>query len=81
LSMGNTAYWAHVRLAGAGIDNARFDSPCVADFNCSWSVSAQDLFDFLAAWFAGATRANVNGVAGVSVQDIFDFLSRWFAGC
>ena len=56
-------------------------SGCIADFNCSGSVTVQDIFDFLAAWFAGSPAANVNGVAGVTVQDIFDFLSAWFFGC
>lgn len=54
---------------------------CQADFNCSGTVSVQDLFDFLAAWFAGNPNADVNGMNGVSVQDIFDFMALWFAGC
>lgn len=53
---------------------------CVADFNCSGTVSVQDIFDFLAAWFAGTPTADING-GGIGVQDIFDFLSAWFAGC
>lgn len=54
--------------------------PCVADFNHANGITVQDIFDFLAAWFAGSPSADVNG-GGLSVQDIFDFLSRWFAGC
>jgi len=54
---------------------------CLADFNCTGNVSVQDLFDFLAAWFAHDPRSDVNGASGVSVQDIFDFLAAWFAGC
>lgn len=37
------------------------------DFNADGRVTPQDLFDFLAAWFA---------VAG-GVQDLFDFLAAW----
>ena len=54
---------------------------CAADFNTVGGVSVQDIFDFLAAWFAGDTRADFNTIGGVSVQDIFDFLGAWFQGC
>jgi len=54
---------------------------CSADFNFSGAISVQDLFDFLAAWFAHDPRADFNGVNSVSVQDLFDFLAAWFAGC
>jgi hypothetical protein len=55
--------------------------PCAADFNLSGSVTVNDIFDFLTAWFAGDIRADVNGANAISVQDIFDFLASWFAGC
>ena len=54
---------------------------CPADFNGVNGVEVQDIFDFLAAWFAGDPRANFNGANGIEVQDIFDFLAAWFAGC
>ena len=54
---------------------------CRADFNAVNGVSVQDIFDFLAAWFASDPRADFNGASGISVQDIFDFLAAWFAGC
>ena len=44
-------------------------------------ITVNDIFDFLAAWFAGDPRADFNGLGGISVQDIFDLLSAWFAGC
>lgn len=53
---------------------------CIADFNNSGSLSPQDIFDYLNAWFAGSASANINGGI-LSVQDIFDFLAAWFAGC
>jgi hypothetical protein len=62
---------------------------CVADFNGNGTVSVQDIFDFLDAWFNGCNGsaacsgrfADVNCSNTVTVQDIFDFLSIWFAGC
>ncbi len=54
---------------------------CVADFNASGSVTVQDIFDFLAAYFASDPAADVNGQGGVTVQDIFDYLALYFSGC
>lgn len=54
---------------------------CPSDYNCSGEPTVQDIFDFLAGWFAGNIKADVNASGLLSVQDIFDFLARWFAGC
>ncbi len=54
---------------------------CPADFNGSATISVQDIFDFLSAYFTADPRADVNGIGGVSVQDIFDFLAAYFHGC
>jgi hypothetical protein len=63
-------------------DNAT--SPCChADFNKNGTVSTQDIFDFLNAWFAGSPYANVggDGVSGTLTSgNIFDFINAWFAG-
>lgn len=76
---------AGVHFAGAGtVCNAagNTESPCcIADFNHTGGVSLQDLFDFLAAWFASTASADANGSGGVTLQDLFDFLAAWFAGC
>lgn len=56
-------------------------SPCRADFNNDQSVSLQDLFSFLAAWFGQDLRADINGQGGIGLQDLFDFLTAWFGGC
>jgi hypothetical protein len=53
----------------------------LADFNASGSLSVQDMFEFLAAYFGGDVRADVNRSMGLTVQDIFDFLAAYFAGC
>jgi Peptidase family M1 domain/Peptidase M1 N-terminal domain len=55
--------------------------PCLADFNGANGVTVQDIFDFLAAWFANSPSADFNAANGVTIQDIFDFLAAWFAGC
>ncbi len=54
---------------------------CAADFNGAGGLTVQDIFDFLADWFAGNPTADFNGVGGLTVQDIFDFLAAWFVGC
>ena len=55
--------------------------PCPADFNTSGTLNVQDIFDFLAGWFAASPAADFNHVSGLTVQDIFDFLAAWFTGC
>jgi glucose/arabinose dehydrogenase len=54
---------------------------CPPDFNGSGELTVQDIFDYLAAWFNGASAADFNADTVLTVQDIFDFLGAWFAGC
>ncbi len=54
---------------------------CRADFNNSGSLSPQDIFDFLSAWFALNPAADFNASGTITAQDIFDFLGAWFSGC
>ena len=54
---------------------------CPPDFNHSGTLTVQDIFDFLSAWFGGSPAADFNHVNGLTVQDIFDFLGAWFIGC
>lgn len=53
---------------------------CFADFNCSGSLTVQDIFDYLNAYFDNNPAADING-DGVSVQDIFYLLEQYFSGC
>ncbi len=54
---------------------------CLADYNHASGITVQDIFDFLAGYFPGDAKADING-GGVTVQDIFDFLAAYFAsGC
>lgn len=48
------------------------------DFNRDGAKTVQDIFDFLAVWFAAGSGADYNGDGAVTVQDIFDFLNDWF---
>lgn len=55
---------------------------CPADLNCSNSLTVQDIFDFLTAYFSNDPRGDFNGSGlPATVQDIFDFLAAYFAGC
>jgi hypothetical protein len=54
---------------------------CPANFNGTGGLSVQDIFDFLAAYFAGLFTADFNHSMSITVQDIFDFLAAYFAGC
>lgn len=71
-------YTALRAAAERAIRNA---TPCAADFNASGEASTQDIFDYLAAWFAGVPGADINSTGDLTVQDIFDFLELWFLGC
>ena len=59
---------------------ARLASVATADFNGSGSITVQDIFDFLAAYFGSDPCADFNGSGAITVQDIFDFLAAYFAG-
>jgi subtilase family serine protease len=54
---------------------------CLADFNCSGSVTTQDIFDYLNAWFASGQGSDFDASGAATVQDIFEFLTAWFSGC
>ena len=54
---------------------------CLSDFNCNGAATVQNIFDFLAGFFASDPRADAHRNGAVTVQDIFDFLSSFFAGC
>lgn len=55
-------------------------SSCVADFDENGTVEVPDIFSFLAGWFGGNPRADLNGSASLDVPDIFAFLAIWFQG-
>ena len=54
---------------------------CPAGYNGDLAVNVQDIFDFLAGWFAGDIAADWNADGHIVVQDIFDYLAAWFLGC
>jgi probable HAF family extracellular repeat protein len=55
--------------------------PCVADFNEDGFVGSPDFFDFLAAFFAGNSRADVDNNGQINSADFFFFLGAFFQGC
>ncbi len=48
---------------------------CPTDYNLGGDINTQDIFDFLAAWFAGSPAADYNGVNGLEVQDVLEFVN------
>lgn len=54
---------------------------CLADFTQDGTLSTQDVFSFLAAWFAAAPTADITRDQALTPQDVFDFVSAWLAGC
>ncbi len=82
-----TEFLSQSTAAAAGILDVRYIgwlrdiSACATDFNNSGTLSVDDIFDFLNAWFNTDPRADFNNVNGLNVQDIFDYLNAWFAGC
>ncbi len=84
LSAADQCVGPNTSFAGAGsacnVLPAATTPCCFADFNQSGTLTVQDLFDFLGAYFAASPTADFNG-GGLSVQDLFDFLAGYFAGC
>jgi hypothetical protein len=76
-----------IKASGYGAANSGGDltlhfgfRQCPADHNQSGTVSVQDIFDFLADYFANNLAADYNASGTLSVQDIFDFLAIYFSG-
>lgn len=54
---------------------------CRADFDNDGSVTSQDFFTFLTAFFQLQLPADFNADGSINSQDFFDFLDAFFAGC
>lgn len=85
-NLGNAGGWAQGDVNGDGVVTmadvkliARTICPADWDGDCVRGV--QDIFAFLADWFAQSPDADIDGSGSVAVPDIFAFLSAWFAGC
>jgi hypothetical protein len=74
--------WLEGRLS-AGLSGAGVLCPpaCRADFDRNGSVSIDDLFIYLNAWFTSDPRCDVDNAPGVSIDDLFVFINIWFGGC
>jgi hypothetical protein len=54
---------------------------CQGDHNRDGVITVPDIFAFLADWFGGARKADMDCSGANEVPDIFTFLAAWFAGC
>lgn len=66
-----------VTLSSSAIVTVTAACPC--DWNASGSLSSQDFFDFIAAFFSD--NADFNNDGQTTSQDFFDFLACFFTGC
>ncbi|MCC6323153.1 MAG: hypothetical protein IT438_17145 [Phycisphaerales bacterium] len=64
---------------GVFVDNLSFQARQPSDINNSGGETIQDLFDFLALYFANDPRADFNQSGTITIQDLFDFLASYFA--
>lgn len=71
----NARIFKIVRSAPGTIVNAN------CDITLDGSITVQDIFSFLAAYFSPGLGADFNRDGSVSVQDVFDFLECFFSGC
>lgn len=78
-SPGNTRVYAIA--ANSTAQQVWYIDTCVADFDASGAVTIDDLFAFLAAWFAQDPHADTNASGDLTPTDIFSFIAAWFAGC
>ena len=53
-------------------------TPLMGDWNGDGSLTVQDIFDFVGAWFGGDGDMNDDGAN--TVQDVFEFVNAWFSG-
>lgn len=56
-------------------------TPCWGNFNGTGGNTVQDVFDYLDAYFAASSRADVDRTGTVGPDDLFAFLGSYFTGC
>lgn len=54
---------------------------CLGDFNCSDTLTTNDLVDYLNAWFMRSPTANVDGQPQIDTADLVAFINIWLSGC
>lgn len=65
----------------AGVLAYRVGAGCRTDFDCNGSVSIDDLFLYLNAYFQQSPGSDFNGDNSTSIDDLFLFLNQYFTGC
>lgn len=60
---------------------ATIPGTCLADVDFDGAVTGRDVLKFLSDYFAGSSRADIDGVAGLSAGDVFAYVRLFGAGC
>lgn len=69
----------HAGAGGPGVLN--ITNACLSDTDADGDVTIFDVFEYLRAWFAGDSSADLNENGMNDPTDLFEFLNAWFAGC
>lgn len=56
-------------------------SLCPGDFDLRGTVTVQDIFEYLFAYFTADPRADLDGSGTVTLQDLFAYLVAYFSPC
>ena len=59
----------------------RLIPPSLADHNADWSITVQDVFDFLNDYFIGHASADIDRSGQVALSDIFAYLRTYLGDC
>ncbi len=54
---------------------------CPADFNADGTLNADDLGDFITAYFDGLPTADYNADGVINADDLADYITAYFTGC
>jgi lysophospholipase L1-like esterase len=69
------------RTLGQATVRALSLAACRGDHTADGTLSIDDVFVFLADWFAQTPRADADFSGAIAIDDIFVFLNAWFAAC
>lgn len=64
-----------------GLASVLIPGTCLADVDFDGAVTGRDVLKFLSDYFAGFSRADIDGAAGLSAGDVFEYVRLFGAGC